>query len=523
MANISQQLAFIMSAVYGEEVRGSIHDAIDIINKVTEVQIDAGTDISAGDPAAEKYRFGKSIYINTTTNQILRCDGVVWTAVGNIKGDTGVSVESITKTGTEGLVDTYTILYSDGNTSTFDVTNGRIGADGEDGEDGNGIVSVVKTGEDGLTDVYTMTFTDGTEFVYRIGNGNRWYRGTVISGGSSTPTIFPTSGITLAHANDLYLNSSEGKIYACITGGAANIATWSYQMTLTGGGGGGTSDYEDLDNKPLINGIELKGSMTSTNLGIVWWGTHEDYEDDMALELIPDGTVVIFTDDFVDPANPSWNDISSKPFQSLFTDHFTVPTSGTDANKLKLADSLTQKLEQFDSNNKLKESALQDGTKAKLVDSVNPTLAGTETAVEGLEIGGTKYKVGGGHEMVSDIDDVLDADVSDNFVVNAATVAEFSNRYTDTVEFNITTATNVFEVTSPIFLASAGADDATFEFFFEPVPLSAGSDECQVITLSKAVIDTTLGKVTLTLGAKATVATTGYIDVTHYRQKEVTV
>ena len=36
-----------------------------------------------------------------------------------------VSIESIEKTGTEGLVDTYTITMTDGSTSTFTVTNGQ--------------------------------------------------------------------------------------------------------------------------------------------------------------------------------------------------------------------------------------------------------------------------------------------------------------------------------------------------------------------------------------------------------------
>ena len=43
------------------------------------------------------------------------------------KGDTGATgngITSITKTGTSGLVDTYTILYTNGTTSTFNVTNG---------------------------------------------------------------------------------------------------------------------------------------------------------------------------------------------------------------------------------------------------------------------------------------------------------------------------------------------------------------------------------------------------------------
>ena len=43
------------------------------------------------------------------------------------KGDQGISVLSIDKTSSDGLVDTYTIKYSDGKTSTFTITNGKDG------------------------------------------------------------------------------------------------------------------------------------------------------------------------------------------------------------------------------------------------------------------------------------------------------------------------------------------------------------------------------------------------------------
>lgn len=59
------------------------------------------------------------------------------------KGDTGNGIASITKTGTQGLVDTYTITYTDGTTSTFTVTNGQNGS-------GSGTVTQVDTGV-GLT------------------------------------------------------------------------------------------------------------------------------------------------------------------------------------------------------------------------------------------------------------------------------------------------------------------------------------------------------------------------------------
>ena len=44
-----------------------------------------------------------------------------------IQGETGNGIASITKTATVGLVDTYTITYTDGNTTTFTVTNGEDG------------------------------------------------------------------------------------------------------------------------------------------------------------------------------------------------------------------------------------------------------------------------------------------------------------------------------------------------------------------------------------------------------------
>ena len=53
-----------------------------------------------------------------------------------------LSIKSIEKTSTDGLVDTYTIYYSDGTESTFEVTNGADGESGADGVDG-------KNGEDG--------------------------------------------------------------------------------------------------------------------------------------------------------------------------------------------------------------------------------------------------------------------------------------------------------------------------------------------------------------------------------------
>lgn len=45
------------------------------------------------------------------------------------KGDNGSGIVSVTKTGTSGLIDTYTILFEDTTTATFQIANGAPGAD----------------------------------------------------------------------------------------------------------------------------------------------------------------------------------------------------------------------------------------------------------------------------------------------------------------------------------------------------------------------------------------------------------
>lgn len=87
------------------------------------------------------------------------------------KGDTGNGISSITKTGTSGLVDTYTITYTNGQTTTFTVTNGAKG------DTGNGIASIEKTSTAGLVDTYTITYTNGTTTTFTVTNGEKGDKG----------------------------------------------------------------------------------------------------------------------------------------------------------------------------------------------------------------------------------------------------------------------------------------------------------------------------------------------------------
>jgi len=339
MANINAYLEAIMEAVYGEDVRGSIHDAIEIINDVSEVVLVTGTDVTSASSSSTGF-YNDSLYFNTDTKELWKCIGTdSWQSQGVLKGDQGdpgtpgtdgtdgVGIESIAKTSSSGLVDTYTITMTDGNTTTFTVTNG---ADGTDGDDGNGIVSITKTSTSGVVDTYTILYTDGTSSTFTVTNGvdgtngrgitsitktstaglvdtytitysdtttstftvtngvvgNKWYTGTVVSGKSSTPTVFSGSGITYANAGDLYLNISEGAEYHCDTPGDASTATWVYDFTLAGGGSGATvlSDLQDVSLSSLTQGQFLQYD------GAEWENITLDYSD-VANTPVVDATI----------------------------------------------------------------------------------------------------------------------------------------------------------------------------------------------------------------------------------------
>ncbi|MCR5786242.1 MAG: hypothetical protein K6G28_00880 [Acholeplasmatales bacterium] len=122
-------------------------------------------------------------------------------------GTDGVSITSIEKTKSEDNVDVYTITLSNGNTSTFNVVNGKDGIDGKDGVngrdgidgkdglngrdgidgkdglngkdgiDGVSITSIEKTSSEGNVDTYTITFSNGNTFEYTVTNGTDGAKG----------------------------------------------------------------------------------------------------------------------------------------------------------------------------------------------------------------------------------------------------------------------------------------------------------------------------------------------------------
>lgn len=212
MADISQYLQAIMSAVYGEEVRGSIHDAIEIINDVSEVVLTLGTAVTSSSSSSTGF-FDGSLYLNTDTYELWKCVGVdTWASQGSLKGAPGA-------------------------------------------------------------------------------NGNKWYRGTGISGKAANPTVYSGSGVTLANPNDFYLNPVEGAVYYCVTGGNASTATWSYDFTMTGGGGSAYTAGNGIDSTELGNGkIQLDyGTVSAGNTTKPVTGQSVQN----ALPTVNDGTLTI--------------------------------------------------------------------------------------------------------------------------------------------------------------------------------------------------------------------------------------
>lgn len=98
-----------------------------------------------------------------------------------LKGETGASIKSIDKTGTDGLIDTYTVKMTDGSEQKFYVTNGRDGEKGEKGDTGN-TISVPVSGlfnmgvdSDGNLWVYHSDSDEAPEFEYDSASGNLYY------------------------------------------------------------------------------------------------------------------------------------------------------------------------------------------------------------------------------------------------------------------------------------------------------------------------------------------------------------
>ena len=112
---------------------------------------------------------------------------------------------------------------------------GETGATGQTGATGNGIASIVKTGTSGLVDTYTITFTDGSTFTYNVTNGSNGqttlYLHTCAPNGGTHATFYLVTDdatnlynqayingyITNGKAIDIKIRLNNGKLYSIFT------------------------------------------------------------------------------------------------------------------------------------------------------------------------------------------------------------------------------------------------------------------------------------------------------------------
>ena len=220
-----------------------------------------------------------------------------------LKGETGNGIRSIVLTESKDLVDTYTIYYTDGSTTTFTVTNGKDGtqgiqgiqgepgkdghtpvitiengnwyidgvdtlqpAQGVQGETGNGISSIKLTNTDGLVDTYTIYFTDGTTTTFTVTNGkdsndnNSLYGLNVLCVGDSI-----TAGQGM-NQNERWANVLAEK--------------YDWNLTVNAAGGIPMSSYyyteNSLNDISICKKIEILAQMNEKPELIIVWGGHND-------------------------------------------------------------------------------------------------------------------------------------------------------------------------------------------------------------------------------------------------------
>ena len=158
------------------------------------------------------------------------------------KGDTGATgngIASITKTGTSGLVDTYTILYTDGTSTTFTVTNGEKGDKGNKGDTGatgNGIASITLTSTSGAVKTYTILYTDGTSTTFEVTDGevtNAVLEETIENFAEGVHENM-TSGNAEALLSGVYTENSEPYLFRK-TGGSHKVGSREYLDKIVGG------------------------------------------------------------------------------------------------------------------------------------------------------------------------------------------------------------------------------------------------------------------------------------------------
>lgn len=216
-------------------------------------------------------------------------DGTNGTNGTNGTDGTSVTVTSVEKTGTDGLVDTYTITFSDGTITSFTVTNGES----------NVIESIELTGSTELVDTYTITFTNGSTKTFTVANGKDGENLTIVS-----IELKSSEGLI-----DTYvINYSDGSKFEFVVSNGADGLTpyigengnWWIGDTDTGV----LADWEKANNVPLTylsNGLTYSTMTINYKSGYVVTGWDDDFFEEYTLyDLIAQGMSVDEAEEYID-------------------------------------------------------------------------------------------------------------------------------------------------------------------------------------------------------------------------------
>ena len=245
-------------------------------------------------------------------------DGSSWHNIDSIKGDkgdTGTSIVSVTKTGSQGLIDIYTITFSDGTTTTFQVKNGENGQ-------GSGSVTSVDTGV-GLTggaitssgtikaDLVSDTYsTEASEAITQT-SGRQYAVNPDANGKLSVNVPWTDEGKTYTAGTNVQISSSN----------VISATDTTYESKTAASGGTAVS--------LVTTGEKYTWNQAEPNVQSDWNATSGD-----AKILNKPTNVSAFTNDAgyltsfteTDPTVPSWAKQSSKPTYTA-SEVGAVPTS----------------------------------------------------------------------------------------------------------------------------------------------------------------------------------------------------
>ena len=244
-------------------------------------------------------------------------------------------------------------------------SNGATGPEGPQGEDGNGIASIAKTGTVGLVDTYTITMDNGATYTFTVTNGkdgtSTIEAGYGININGDTISVDQTVIASKAELNQ-FIKDNDTNYSAVFRGKGVYVkAEGQYTTTSYGDGSIGrsipnqpgytynlpdksgtfamTSDiitsYNDLTDKPTIPTVN-DPTITFVQGSAIKGTIHLNQSENQTIAFEAGGVTTVDWDDITDKpsfatvaTSGSYNDLSNKPVIPDTSNFVTTNTTQT--------------------------------------------------------------------------------------------------------------------------------------------------------------------------------------------------